>query len=460
MGSYGYGFKNGWPLVTAGRGRRSVNAFSPVKSKLTAGQNASLLIIGDSTSYTKFGPYYLFGAWLGAQHNATVRIRRWDEWGPSGAGDGPKAYAAADVVATGTGSTLDIWLASLPGSGPYAMFDKARRPTAIDALARPDLVVWHHGHNITSYEMPVAGMNYLGRGLFLGPIGMISHKWPGVPQALTNQTPWRDNSDMNKVVDALNAVRLAKPDITIIDTHSRFLPNKSDPLYYRLGEVSPGVHPSDLEGRNIGAQSQADAISSAWMQSAAIGDFSTADWVSLTGTNLMPNGDMLWPSGGTPTGWTVSGSTAVIVKNTTEQYPGFDYCVEIQPGATPSAARLQRTFLEADVAPLRGKTVSLAILAKRTAGQRPPYMPFVTRTQSPPGRTLPAGPLTTTGLDTANPGDWNWYVVAGIPIDADAAANLMSLAFYPSFNNAGNGGSLFIQKAVLVEGALPKGLMP
>ncbi|WP_153513984.1 SGNH/GDSL hydrolase family protein [Agrobacterium sp. ICMP 6402] len=430
-----------------------------MKAKLSTGQNASILIIGDSTSYTQSGPYYLFAAWLGAQHNATVRIRRWAEWGATGAADGPKDYAAPETVALGTGSVLDIWLAALPGAYPNSMFHKGRRSAAIDALSRPDLVIWHHGHNVQTYEVPIAGLNAQGRGLYLGPIGMVGYKWPGLPQAIVNQTPWRDNAGMDKIVSAINEVRAAKPDITVVNSHDPFLPFKADALYYRVAEPFPGVHPSDADGRNLGAQLQTSALMAAWGRSEAVAGFTSADWVRAAGTNLMPNGDFAWP-GANPTGWSNGGTTAVLVKNTTEQYPGYAYCVEIQPGATPAAARMTRAFTEAETAPLRGKTLSLAILAKHAAGQTPPYMGFVTRFQSPPGRTVVAGPLTANALDRPLAGEWCWYVASGIPVDADAGANLMAVSLYPTFNAAGNGGSLFIQKAVLVEGLMPKGLMP
>lgn len=448
----------GLSLGLSGKPGKSANAFSPLKTKLEAGQNSSLLVISDSTGYTQWSAPYIFSAWLGALYNANVRLRRWAEWGATGDGLGPKDYGSIETLYAGTGPVLDVWLAALPGSVTNSMFDKARKPTAIDALSRPDLVIWNHGHNMVSYEVPIAGLNALGRGLFFGPMGMISYKWPGVPQAFMNQTPHRDNVEMDKIVNALSEVKAAKGDITIVDTHSPFVPFKTDALYYRSGEAAPGVHPSDADGRNLGAQSQASALMAAWNKSAAVDEFTTADWITSSGVNLMPNGDFAWP-GANPTGWTTGGTTAILVKNTTEQYPGFPYCVEIQPGATPSAARMTRTFTEAETAPLRGKTVSVAVLAKRSAGQTIPYMPFVSRTQSPPGRTFPLGPLTATGADKPNAGEWNWYVASGIPIDADAAANLMSMAFLPSFNTAGNGGSLFIQKAVLIEGSVPKGLM-
>lgn len=434
-------------------------AFSPAKSKLASGQDASILIIGDSTSYSQFGPYYLWGAWLGAQHNATVRLRRWAEWGASGDGLGPKDYAAPETLYIGTGPTLEIWLCSLPGSVTASMFDAARKPKAIDALSRPDLVLWHHGHNMASYEVVLPGLNAQGRGLYFGPMGMIGYKWPGVPQAFVNQTPWRDNDTMDKIVAALDEVKSAMPDITIINTHDPFVPFKADALYYRASEPSPGIHPSDVSGRNLGAQSQFSSLLSIWLKSKAEAGYTTSDWVRAAGINLMPNGDFVWPSGSVPTGWGVGGTTAVIVKNTSQQVAGFPYCVEIQPGATPATAKLERTFTEADTAPLRGKTVSVAVLAKRSAGQTLPYMRFVTRFQSPPGRTIALGPLTATAVDRTNAGDWNWYVASGIPVDADAGANLMSMAFLPSFNAAGNGGSLFVQKVVLVEGDMPKGLM-
>lgn len=457
MGSYGYGFKNGLPLVTGKKARAYPSAFSPAKAKALVGQPISILVIGDSTAYTRWGPYYLWGVWLGGLYNVTVRIHRWAEWGVSGASDGPKDYDAAETVYTGTGAgSFDIWLAALPGSYPMSMFDKVRRPKAFDALARPDLVIWHHGHNIQTFEVnsSPSAIRAGGRGLYFGPMGIISYKWPGVPQAIVNQTPWRDNTGMDKIVSAINDVRAAKPDITVVNSHDPFLPNKADPLFYRVGEPSPGVHPSDADGRNAGAQMQASSLSSVWLQADAGSPFPTSDWVRKVGTNLCPNGDMAWPSGTVPTGWTLSGD-ATATKNTTDQFPGFAHCVEIRGGA---AAIFGRLFSAADMAPLLNKMTSVAVLAKRSAGQTQPYMSYLARSGGAT-RTINMGGLTANGKDTPLAGEWCWYVASGIMIDDTVPNFVMGVRLYPSFNVAGNGSPLFIQKVVITEGSEPKGSM-
>lgn len=430
-----------------------ISALSPVKAKIEAKQNASILVIGDSTAYSKFGPYYLFFAWLGSRYNYTIRIRRWDEWE-----GGVRDYAAAETVWVGANGILDIWLAALPGSVVHSMFDSVRKPKAITALTRPDLVMWHHGHNVQTFETQglITSPTYysLGRGLFFAGIGMVSYIWPGVPQALVNQTPWRDNTGMAKIVSSIAGVKSAKSDITVIDTASPFTPNKGNPLYYRNGEPTPGVHPSDMDGRKLGALIQAQGLLEAWDQSKGSPDFTTADWVKAQGVNLCPGGDFAWPSGTVPTGWSVSGG-ATATKNTTQQFPGFDYCVEVNGGAT---AILGRLFSAAEVAPMLSKTVSVAILAKRSAGQTNPYMTYLA-TSGGATRTLNVSPFPATGADRPNEGDWNWYVAARIPLDATITAFLNGIRIYPSFNVAGNGTPLFVQKVVIIEGDKPAGLM-
>lgn len=448
----------GYKLTVVPAVVKPVNQMSSAKSKVKQGQLAKILVVGDSTAYSKFGPYYILAKSLGVLHGATVRIRRWQEWNDqTGQATGPKSYAEWETLHSGAGGSIEISLAALPGSVPLAFLDGSRRPAAIVAGGQPDLIIWHQGHNAQTYERPGGGL-WAGFGLYLGCTGTMGSVYPGVPQVIVNQTPWRDNDNMLTIRNAIDGVVSVKPDIMLVDTYSDFLPHRSDPLYYRSGEVTPGVHPSDADGRNLGAQRQAETIYKAWRDSSDVGSANTVDWTKAIAANLCPNGDMAWVDGQAfPTGWGRSGTTVSATKNTTQQYPGFPYCVQIDPGATPNVANFGRLFSAADVLPMRNKTISIAVLAKRSAGQSPPYISFVAKSGGA-NRTINLSGLTVT--TRANAGDWCWYVASNIPIDDVVADFSMGVRVYPSFNEAGNGAPIYVQKVVIVEGALPKGNTP
>lgn len=429
----------------------SVNAFSPIKTKLGLGQNVVLFVNGDSTAYSEYGAFYKFAVALGDLFDANVTLRRWAEWDGSAA-TGPKVYADPVTLRTGSGPQLSVYLAALPGAVAGQMWDASRRAAAIDAIPVPDLAILHHGHNMQSFEVIVAGVNHQGRGVFLGPIGMTSLTWPTTPQVITTQNPWRDNANYDKVYTSIIEVGQALSTLTVVNTHDDFIRRGKPSSLYR-----DNIHPSDTIDNSSGAGLIAARLLSDF-NSALTGAFTTASWPKTSATNLIANGDMTPWTAAVPTGW-ASLANGTATKDTTNIYPGqgFAWSAAVQPNIPTGNQNsgLYKPLNSTERAAIAGKTVSVAVLLKADPDQRAPYLAFFARSGGAL-RTFPFG-----GLVQCRDG-WMWYVASGIPVDAATATEAnTSLRIFPAFGASAPtiNDALIVQRAVIVEGDLPAGLM-
>jgi hypothetical protein len=293
-----------------------LGGFSALKQKLANGQNSVVFINADSTGYSDYGPFYLWAVAVGALYDATVTLHRWGEWNVgTGTAIGPKAYEAPVSLRTGAGPTLTVYLAALPGAVAGQMFAASRKPTAIDAIPTPDLSILHHGHNMQSYSVPYSAKYGIGAGLFLGGIGMTSLQWPGVPQVLTTQNPWRDPANpattdlgYNKVYFAQQLAAAGYPSLTLVDTHAAFIAAGKPASLYR--DI---LHPSDSSANSAGAQLVSAVLLSAFQSAKAGADAGTVAWPKIGGANvtlsLASPGVVNWPNHGRVAGDTVIFST-------------------------------------------------------------------------------------------------------------------------------------------------------
>lgn len=430
-------------------GAGSASGLAGLKTKLIAGQNAKMLIVADSTGHSTFGPYFKMAAALASRYPSyNVRIYRWGEWLDTDtvSGSGPKAYDAGTVIASGGGSTLTIYLASLPGSVPGGMFDGSRKPAAIDAVGTPDVIVWHHGHNNAAF----AGNIWQGRGTFIGPMGMMSETYSS-PQILVAQNPWRDSNGYliayNAIVDTIAAYAGG---VGLIDAYTPYINAGKDASLYRLG-VAGNVHPSDDVTNSAGAQMTCDAIMAAFNRAGTLG-IVTPNWVrQATLPNLLVNGDFsAWPAA-VPTSWSASGS-ATTTKNTTLKYGSATYSNDVK--GVSAASNIQNLFSGAPLTALKGKTLSFCMLVYNpSVGADPFSTTFVIRVGGA-SQTIQLKDLL-----TCRDG-WMMYVAAGIPADATQTDFAVSVKIDPNFNNNAPGATAqTVARASIVEGLLPMGFV-
>lgn len=422
------------PLFARGAESTASNAFSPLKAKLASGRDAVLFINGDSTSYEKHGPYYLFAKAIGDAVDCKVILHRWAEWN-KGTPTGPKQYEPAETLRETGKATLNVYLATLPGSVPSDMFAGARREKAIDAIPTPDCCILHHGHNMRGFPQALAGDRSTGRGMILAAIGMTSIKWPGVPQAITNQNPWKNGDEYKTVLESIQSAATAQPSITLIDSHSAFIAAGKTPDLYRPNDV---IHPSDSAANSKGAQLVADALVSTWTTAAVNSAFTTPSWPAAPGESLIRD-DFTTRL---PGDWKAeNGASTELVDN----------AIAIRPNGSEKAS-LTKVFSKEETAAIAGKTITITALVRSAPDQLRALGSFVCRSG---GETR-----TFVFLDKGTCKDgWLLLVCSGIAVDPDQPSPA-SLNYFPAFSTKPpeSNSALLIRKVVITEGVLPKGL--
>lgn len=433
-------------------------AFSPLKTKLEAGEDVVIFVNGDSTAWADFGPYHLFPKMLGDQYDATVVMRRWAEYdGAAGTWTGPKDYADPVTLRTGTAQTISVYLAAIPGKVAGTIFDGTRKPTAIDAIPAPDICIMHQGHNMRSFPT-IAGATGLafysnGIGKWLGPIGMQELQWPDVPQLVTAQNPWKDYSDAYKMYNAIVYAVQAHPGLSFVDTYTPFIARGNAANLFRGGD---NIHPSDSEANSAGAQLQAETLMASFNGSAAK-PFSTPAWPMASAPNLIDNGDFSnWP-GALPVGWTAAGAGLAVAKEAGIKYGAAPYSCKITPstGGSGQASYLQKYLSAQEMARIAGKTVCFAALCYSVKPQVNPATYFSVKNAFGNVRDYVTGAV----IDCQD--GWMWYISVGIPIVNDPNEAWRYLRLIPSQQvpNPATSDPLIVQRVLITEGLSPKGLI-
>ncbi|WCK04365.1 SGNH/GDSL hydrolase family protein [Agrobacterium tumefaciens] len=423
----------------------SASALSPLRALLTAGRNATIFVNGDSTAHAEAGPFQQFAVMLGDLHDANVILYRWAEW-ETNAATGPKAYADPITLRTGKGATLTLYLATLPGG--MAGYMLAEQREAAVRIPRPDLCIMHHGHNMQTFEVP-GGILSSGRASLLGPLGMTEWQWPGTPQLITTQNPWRDGTGYDKVYQAILELARAHPNLTLVDTHAAFLAKGKDTALYR-----DNIHPNDTGSRLV-----ARTLFDAYLASASNSGFETPCWPKLPAANLIGNGDFIDWSGSIPTGWGLTSPGSAI--KTTEVIFSSSFTSTLALYANGSqTAGLTRYFRNSEAAAMIGRTISFGVLYKNNEKQRLPYVTLVVKSGGAI-RTISCSALQFGGANISGNSGWMWAIANGIAIDADTS--LSGYNFYmrilPAFGTSAPASNepVHIQRVIAVEGDLPRG---
>lgn len=450
-------------ITTSGQGGgAAANAMSKLATKLANNQPATMYVNGDSTAYSEYGTYYLFGKALGDKYDATVNLYRWAEWDGS-APTGPKAYATVTNIRTGAGPTLTIYLAALPGEVAACMSDTSRKPAAMDAIPTPDIAILDHGHNMQNFSIPFAGEYCSGRGMYFSAVGALLNQWPGISIVLCTQNPWRDSNAYQQVYDSQNGMASQLPTMTVVDTYQGFIARNKDPILYRATDVT-GVHPSDEVTNNAGAQLKANIFMSAFAGTKAGVTVSTVDWTSLVGTNLISNGGLTDWTAALPTGYSLV-NFALATKDFVNVERGAPWSASVIPN-TPTGNQnscFRRGLTTPERAVVAGKVVSVIVrIPKANSTQRRPYATF--------GAKNTAGVLTnyvladyiTKGSTATFDGSW-WLCASGITVGAAAATDANTgVNVFPAFGVGAppSNDPISVGSIIIVEGYLPMGGLP
>lgn len=420
----------------------ALNALSPLRARLTTGQDATIFVNGDSTAYEASGPFHQFALMLGDLHDVNVVVYRWAEW-QTNASTGPKAYAAPVTLRAGKRATLTVFVAALPG-GTAGYMLAGQRAAALE-IPNPDLCIMHHGHNVQSFEAP-GGILSSGRATLLGPIGITEWRWPGTPQLITTQNPWRDSAGYDKVYQAILDVARVHPNLTLVDTHAAFVAAGKDAALYR-----DNIHPNDAGSRLI-----ARTLFGCYVASAPESGFQTPCWPKLPTANLIANGDFTDWTGSIPAGWSVNAPGSVVKTAEVTFSPSFAYSLGLLPNGS-QAVGLLRYFRGAEAISMIGRTVSFAVLYKCAERQRPPFVVLVVKSGGST-HTINAAALQFNGQGN---GGWMWATANAITIDPDVVPSGFSfyLQIYPAFGTSPpeSNEPLYIQRVIVTAGSLPKG---
>ncbi|WP_454687095.1 SGNH/GDSL hydrolase family protein [Agrobacterium leguminum] len=423
----------------------SLTAFSPLRARLAAGQNATIFVNGDSTAHAEAGPFQQFAMMLGDLHDTTVVLYRWAEWETSAA-TGPKTYAPPVTLRAGKGATLTLYLATLPGG--MAGYMLAEQRAAALKIARPDLCIMHHGHNMQTFEAP-GGILSSGRSTLLGPLGMTEWQWPNAPQLITTQNPWRDGTGYDKVYQAILDLARAHPNLTLVDTHAAFMAKGKDAALYR-----DNIHPNEAGSRLI-----ARTLFDSYQGSARDNSFQTPCWPKLPAANLIGNGDFTDWTGSVPAGSAMTSPGSATKTNEIIFSQSFASSLALYPNGSQIAG-LTRYFRNAEATAMIGKTISFAVLYKNNERQRVPYIALVAKSGGAV-RTIVCSALQFGGANIASSGGWMWAIANGIAVDPDI--NPVGYTFFlrilPAFGTSAptSNEPVHIQRIIAVEGDLPRG---
>lgn len=435
-------------LPLSGGVRPSIQAFSPLKAKLNAGNNVVIFVNGDSTAYNQpYGPYILLGTLLAQQISGTFTYYLWGEWNVS-APTGPKAYNSAVTTSYGSGPTITMYLAACPGQVAGYLWDSTRKAAALDGIPTPDVAILHQGHNQGSFSTQATNPLTTSNGLFLAAIGMTALEWPNVPQIITTQNPDLGDSGMVPVYNSMLAVGQQQANLTVVNTYAPFIAQGQPAILYRLG-TPPIIHPSDGTdtGRYAGALLEANTLLAAFNNSIPTASFQTAGWTnSNKKTNILTNGTFSNWTGAFPLRCDANGSAATVSKDSTTVYNSAPYSMSIAPNGS-SNAMARYAMSSAEYNQMAGNTVSAAILYYQDVAETTrPYFIF----QTNGGVAYYQGDLIFA---------WgNWYLAVWSNVYVASVDANAHFGFYPSFGTTptSNNG-LRIQEVTLVLGPTPSG---
>lgn len=420
---------------------KPANAFGPLKQKLQAGQNAVLFINGDSTAYSEFGPYYQFAKALGEETNNKVLLYRWAEWERSKP-TGPKEYAPPVVLNEQGKGTLSVYLAALPGGVAGSMFDASRHAKAMAGIPRPDCAILHQGHNMLNYRRAFPEDQSTARGLFFAALGNTALQWPGIPQVIVTQNPWKGSEKYQGIYEPMLEVAALQPNVQLVDSHKLFVEaGKRDELY------RDDIHPSAEEKNNAGAALVNEALLAAWREATPGTAGDTRVWTDMEGANLVSNGDFEeWGEKG-PAGW-LAGEGATVEKVEADGLPAL----AIYPNGTQHAVLDKRPDDEEFSKITSGKTVSVAALVRTSPNQLGPVGNFVCPFQGET-RTFSFGNL------VGGKGEWMWYVVSGIPAEEATSRSAIYFRIHPAFGATPpeSNDPLLVRRVIVSEGSVPFG---
>ncbi|MER8506719.1 hypothetical protein NKH91_17815 [Mesorhizobium sp. M0894] len=408
-----------------------LNGFSSVKSKILANiSDVTIQVIGDSTGNDDTDWVRPWSQWLASLYpDKTVKYYLWDE--------SLSGYRAPVTLGVGTGAhTIYIYNGSQSGAPPNYFFG-SYYAVAIGAIT-PDLVIWNHGHNVTTDSDPAT------RGQFLNAMEWIKRVRPNAAHVITMQNPRRDDTGSDLQIHVAQALAAQYGD-SVVDVYDRFIAAAKPPEWY-----ADNVHPNatgQAVWTEIVKQAWSGCLPATIAPNAAFTNTRAQNLLNLDASGVDQGyGYFKNYINGTPAGWTVQGG-ATFAKDLAifDAEMGDTFSVKITGAAALAGA--QRSLSAPALTML--KAAGFGTLAIRK------YVPPASDQAA--GRTafLQSG----TGAvncqsqpDIYRQGKWVWDILASQP-----AGGLITFATPRIYTNTSAIASVVhVGRVVLVAGAVPR----
>lgn len=418
------------------------NSFSPSKLILEA-DSADLewLVPGDSMTDDTGEMAGIIATQLGLKYpRYTVNVIYWNDAG----GD----YDAPTSIQVGTGThTFNVYVAAFGGTRSTYMLGS--KYAAAIAARNPKLILFVHGLN----HVGAGVFANMIRGEFMSATEKMRVTFPSANFAWVAENPKRDDTTMEAIttytgsgvtinmLQLLQAMSAAQPDITLVDVYSKFIAlNKDTGLY------SDATHGNTASGKLL----YQTAFLEKWAATApgaftpGLPFFSTVD-----GSPLAANG--LLTGGPPPTSWTAQNSV-VIEAELSIIAPGASRSIKLTSGAS-GAPNMRQIITGAGLtAAIANGYITVGTLMYRPAGSA--------ATVGRPNVFVAGAAQTGVSLrnDTEGHGDWWWRIQPDIPIGAGAT----SISILTYADTAGAGMDVdhptYVDRIAVVAGRNPKNI--
>lgn len=397
----------------------SVSSMSAAKTKIMAGAaDVTILFIGDSHGDATDEWIYLFAVWLSEQYPThTVEYSLWNE--------GTTDYAAATTIATGSGArTIHVYNASA-GGFHIGRWMTGRYATAIGALT-PDLILTNDGVNL--YTSAVQDI----RRRYAAAIQQILTDKPNTPIAITLQMAFRDDNNMDNIIEALRQVASDYTGITLIDAHARFVEAGKPSGYY-----ANNTHPSATGSLVTLAEAQRHWTSA---RDRPPVDAFASWWADRATFNLLRNGDLADFDAEVPDHWG-SATISSVSKDLVTVYPGKTHSVKLTGANKLLSYKIEKEALKS----LRGKRLVVAVrVYAETGGDAGTGKFYVTVDGSLTNKM-------SVNIGNTEGNGWQWQIVDKIDVPVTATSVEVVLT---SSGSGVTSGTAYFDEVILYDGDL------
>jgi hypothetical protein len=396
--------------------------------------DAGILICGDSTGNEDTEWAYYLAQWYFSNFSEfTVNYYLWDS--------GAVAYSPAVLIGSGSGAnTLNIYNISVSGWRPDVILGEGFAD-GVEALSGIDAIFINHGHNtVTTYNN--TDQEYIRVPQYLELISPVVRVHSNAGLVIIGQNPRRDDTSYDDVFSSLSATAEVVG-AEFINVHEEFVSRgKAPSLYFDGTHPSKGLTETGTQlfyNKIIAAHGLASPVADAKLPTNSLADTATS------GENLLVNGDMS-DYAVTLGGWSLVNCT------TSKEVVNFEntinnYSVLLTPVSSTSISYIQQNITGSELDAIKGKWITMFVRYYIPAGTNP----FVGRL------TLKDDVATGNTIGISNDARDNWFW-RGVSLFVDPSTTSVNARIWCD-SSTSNGETCLVDRAVCVEGRLPRDII-